>query len=186
MNDTAINFRDVGKVVNGLIGRTFLEEGILLRGGKIDLIDGTSLFGEPRTIINLRVGKDPEFKNIRQVHLPADGNFRIYDVAKGSNRKWIVAFLRALADPETETPIFVHCAAGRDRTGLAVGALLMVLEVPLNIIRDEYALSEGGLQESLFNTAIEEFAKVGYFRGIKVDMLRQRFLFTPITSEKIE
>ncbi|WP_068088798.1 tyrosine-protein phosphatase [Novosphingobium rosa] len=39
------------------------------------------------------------------------------------------------------TPIIVHCTAGQDRTGLAIGLLLSVLGVPEDVILEDYALS---------------------------------------------
>jgi protein-tyrosine phosphatase len=42
---------------------------------------------------------------------------------------------------EGRTPIIVHCTAGQDRTGLAIGLLLSVLGVPEAVILQDYALS---------------------------------------------
>jgi protein-tyrosine phosphatase len=38
-------------------------------------------------------------------------------------------------------PALIHCAAGKDRTGLVVALLLATLGVPREIIADDYALS---------------------------------------------
>jgi protein-tyrosine phosphatase len=48
--------------------------------------------------------------------------------------------LRILADPE-RLPVLVHCAAGKDRTGLLVALLLEALGVPRRVVVDEYALT---------------------------------------------
>jgi protein-tyrosine phosphatase len=40
-----------------------------------------------------------------------------------------------------EVPIVVHCAAGKDRTGLAIALLLAVLEVPHETIVADYLLT---------------------------------------------
>jgi protein-tyrosine phosphatase len=42
-------------------------------------------------------------------------------------------------------PALVHCAAGKDRTGIVIGLVLAVLGVPDEIIAADYALSSGYL-----------------------------------------
>lgn len=42
-------------------------------------------------------------------------------------------------------PIMVHCTQGKDRTGLVVALILMVLGVPLPAVDHDYALSDEGL-----------------------------------------
>jgi protein-tyrosine phosphatase len=50
----------------------------------------------------------------------------------------------ALARPGA-LPALVHCAAGKDRTGIVIGLVLAVLGVPDEIIAADYALSSGYL-----------------------------------------
>lgn len=40
-----------------------------------------------------------------------------------------------------DVPLLVHCAAGKDRTGLAVAVLLMALEVPQDTVLEDYLLT---------------------------------------------
>jgi protein-tyrosine phosphatase len=40
-------------------------------------------------------------------------------------------------------PVIVHCSAGQDRTGLAIGLLLSALDVPREVIMEDYLLSTG-------------------------------------------
>lgn len=53
------------------------------------------------------------------------------------------AFARA-----PEGGVVVHCVAGKDRTGLVVGLLLRVAGVPLEVVDEDYALSERLLAEA--------------------------------------
>lgn len=48
--------------------------------------------------------------------------------------------LRILTDP-ARLPVLVHCAAGKDRTGLLVALLLEALGVSRRVVVDEYALT---------------------------------------------
>lgn len=47
----------------------------------------------------------------------------------------------------TPTPCLVHCTAGKDRTGVLVALLQMLVGVPQEAIADEYALTDLGVQD---------------------------------------
>ncbi|KAL9006708.1 MAG: hypothetical protein Q9188_000582 [Gyalolechia gomerana] len=49
-----------------------------------------------------------------------------------------------LADAENY-PLFFHCTSGKDRTGLLAFLILLVLDVPLDVISVDYMASEGEL-----------------------------------------
>jgi protein-tyrosine phosphatase len=49
-----------------------------------------------------------------------------------------------LADPH-QLPAVVHCAAGKDRTGVLVGLVLSSIGVPDEVVADDYARSEDAL-----------------------------------------
>ncbi len=48
-------------------------------------------------------------------------------------------FLECLSSGKT--PLIVHCAAGKDRTGIAVAVLLALLGVPRDLIIEDYLLT---------------------------------------------
>lgn len=48
---------------------------------------------------------------------------------------------QVLADSR-EYPVMIHCTQGKDRTGLIVTLLLLLLETPLHIISADYVASE--------------------------------------------
>ncbi len=56
------------------------------------------------------------------------------------------AIMRSIANAE-EGGILVHCAAGKDRTGLVVALLLDLAGVPRDVIAADYALSSENLRE---------------------------------------
>ncbi|KAH6688233.1 tyrosine/serine protein phosphatase-like protein [Leptodontidium sp. MPI-SDFR-AT-0119] len=47
-----------------------------------------------------------------------------------------------LAFTSSQTPILIHCTQGKDRTGLIVALLLLILKVPLDAIGHDYVMSE--------------------------------------------
>jgi len=64
---------------------------------------------------------------------------------------------------------------GLDRTGVIVAALLSALDIAAAPIAEEYELSDGPLHPDLLAGALECFSQCGYFRGIDVGTLRERF-----------
>lgn len=52
--------------------------------------------------------------------------------------------VRAIVDKvmAEETPLLFHCTAGKDRTGIAAALLLSALDVPRDVILEDYALTE--------------------------------------------
>ncbi|TLD34264.1 hypothetical protein PspLS_00313 [Pyricularia sp. CBS 133598] len=54
----------------------------------------------------------------------------------------VIKALRALTDPATGTPILIHCAHGKDRTGLLVTIILLAINVPLNAVSHDYYYSD--------------------------------------------
>jgi protein-tyrosine phosphatase len=56
---------------------------------------------------------------------------------------WMAPRLRGIFSriAQGEVPILVHCAAGKDRTGIAIALLLTVLDVPHETIIADYLLT---------------------------------------------
>lgn len=115
-----------------------------------------------RTVIDLRTDIELErdghgpLDGVRRVHLPL-----IHDDGKGGSdpsrqrggglasrylsyldmaAENVVAAFKTLADPGT-LPAIVHCAAGKDRTGMTVALMLDILRVDDDDIIDDYVRS---------------------------------------------
>jgi len=56
---------------------------------------------------------------------------------------WMTPRLRGIVSriAQGDVPVLVHCAAGKDRTGIAVALLLAVLDVPRETIVEDYLLT---------------------------------------------
>lgn len=56
---------------------------------------------------------------------------------------WIVPRFRDMLKriAQGDVPILVHCAAGQDRTGIAIALLLSLLDVPIDTITEDYLLT---------------------------------------------
>ena len=57
-------------------------------------------------------------------------------------------------------PTLIHCTQGKDRTGLVVLLLLLLLHVPLEVISTDYAASENEL-ESERESRLKEIRRIG-------------------------
>ncbi|GAB2738470.1 tyrosine-protein phosphatase [Kitasatospora kifunensis] len=83
--------------------------------------------------------------------LPQDGSYhygtpatQTYALMVDTGGPRFVAALRRLLEPRT-LPALVHCAIGRDRTGILIALLLELLGVPEDEIVADYLLSNEGL-----------------------------------------
>merc|ERR1712187_721821 len=57
-----------------------------------------------------------------------------------------------LFENQVDLPILIHCKHGRDRTGVAVAVLLMILGVPRHAIMEEFLLTDGAQMADLQRT----------------------------------
>jgi protein-tyrosine phosphatase len=136
------NFRDVGEALTLWLKDAPIPTGMLLRGGKLDAMMSHADFGHARTIINLREAVDDAIVDDADwLHLPAPHGAERYDTSQHAVRDWIRRVVAIIDDARTQRPIYVHCARGRDRTGIVVAAWLLCKGVALDIVIEEYMLS---------------------------------------------
>ncbi|EYF05140.1 tyrosine-protein phosphatase [Chondromyces apiculatus] len=149
------NFRDVGEILGLWLEPSPIASARLFRGGRFDTLAAVNDLGSPGTILNLRRGPDPDhLTGIRHVHVPAEDDVENYDTRLPRVRRWLGKALSVLADPEVTWPVYVHCTSGRDRTGVVIAAALLLVDVPREVVAEEYMLSEGA-DRSAIETAIE-------------------------------
>jgi protein-tyrosine phosphatase len=73
-------------------------------------------------------------------------------------------------------PLIVHCSAGQDRTGLAIGLLLTALGVPRNVILADYLLSTGlrRVENEIDRRALAGLADSNVVAGFYAQLLKRR------------
>jgi len=159
------NLRDVGGYVGH--GGCTVRWRRLLRSDSLHRLD----IGEPefaklgvRTVIDLRRGHEvathgrvPEFDGLTYHHIAPDhAEWNAVPLnPDGDNARWLAdryldlahagaaglaEVIGVIADSEA-APVVVHCAAGKDRTGVVCALALAVLGVSDEDIADDYALS---------------------------------------------
>ena len=82
--------------------------------------------------------------------------------------------LQILADP-LQYPVIVHCTQGKDRTGLVVILLLLMLGIPLDAITNDYVASEAELRSDK-EARMREINELGLseeFAGTPSDFVSQ-------------
>jgi protein-tyrosine phosphatase len=156
-----LNFRDVGgypAAAGTTIGRRRLLRSDALHRLDSDAVAMLSGLGL-RTVVDLRTHEETEIapsplgsfaeRGIRVTQMSLIGeNFAglplalddVYQFIVDQRGPAIAAAVRVLAGPRA-LPALVHCAAGKDRTGIVVALVLAAAGVPDKIIAADYALS---------------------------------------------
>lgn len=160
------NFRDVGIQLKTIYPESKLVKEMLYRGGEFDVcfLEGQlECIGHPKTILNLRAQPDKEnsFGNakINYVYLPTKNGPREYDTSDRKIKTWVREVITLVCSlKKEEYPLYIHCRSGKDRTGIIVGVLLLILGVPLEIVVQEYLLSkEGKVSEQSIRQGLTPF-----------------------------
>lgn len=171
--DGCVNFRDVGEFINLILGKELFLKGKLLRGGSIDYIQDLSEIGNPKSVFNLRNGHDSELNDVDYYHFPMSNKIEKYDTSQKEVKVWLNEILSQFESDEFKYPVFIHCLSGKDRTGIVVAMILLILEVDLNIIIEEYLLGDGEVKKELIEmslSGIEDVEK--YFN--RIDLIKAK------------
>lgn len=127
--------------------RALLDYGVTrvidLRGGTPGEPEPSGPTDHPESLVVSVPWIDPE----RERERDPEAEVTLADVYRGSldrNVRRVAAVVRAFLDAPSG-PVVLHCAAGKDRTGMAVGLLLETAGVPREHVVADYALSDEAL-----------------------------------------
>lgn len=172
-----VNFRDVGEYINLILGEEKLSEKLIYRGGSIDHIKDESEIGYPKSIFNLRNRADFGRVNAEHFHFPMSNKIEKYDTKLKEVKNWLNQIIKELENPDLKYPVFVHCLSGKDRTGIVIAAILLVLKIDKNAIIEEYLLSDGGVNEGLIQRSLEGMENLDqYFNEVDIEKVRKNLL----------
>jgi len=185
-----LNFRDIGEALDTLGQkdrcRVRFPTGRVFRGGSIDFCN-PSVLRNPKTVINLTMGPDNLNTELFTKHkakyiqhaLP--NNIDKYHTHLREVRGWLNdVFVTLSTLTENDLPILFHCRAGKDRTGIVVAALLIVLGFPTDIVYEEFLLSPGATRADI-EAAMAPIVKdpKRFYRKVNIDKLRNFLTTTP-------
>ena len=171
-----VNYRDVGDSLALVADAEIFPARRLFRGGKIDFVTDIAAIETPATILNLRRGADPQNLPTAYAHFPASNDLEKYETKVRGVRQWLNDVVGFFAAPSTQFPVLVHCTSGKDRTGVVVAALLLIVGIKRDWIIAEYLLSDGDVSQEWIELAIDGMEDVDrYFNRVDLDAVRNQF-----------
>lgn len=183
-SDGCVNFRDVGEWVNLIAGEKLLYEKRLYRGGKLDHINSPDDIGNTKTIVNLRRGEDKglSFLNAKLYHCYLGKGIERSHTHLPEVKKWLREVVSLVAYEIEDFPVLFHCTSGKDRTGIVIAVLLRIMNIPLEIVIEEYMLSDGKVDKDEVLFALKNIEPVmnHYFHGIDLNLVRKKILYHPV------
>lgn len=182
--DGCVNFRDVGGYINLILGEKKLHENQLLRGGSIDYVKMPSEIGHAKSIINLRNGADETAFNADYLHFPMANKIEKYDTSQKEVKIWLNQIIKTFENPDVQFPVLVHCLSGKDRTGIVIAAILLIIGIKQEIIIEEYLLSDGEVNVEWIQLAMDGMQDVdAYFNRLELHKVRENLTkYLVITS----
>merc|ERR550532_1680526 len=106
------------------------------------------------------------------IHLPAPCSVEErYDTSQKEVQNWLCRIVHMIQTEEIVFPVLFHCTHGRDRTGTVILALLLIMDIPLDKIKQDFLRTEGASDRlNLFMLAHKGITAKGvkqYFRHSK-------------------
>jgi protein-tyrosine phosphatase len=174
------NFRDAGgyPASGGVVrtGKLFRSDGLHSLGADgratlvelgietvIDLRDDFEVKAMPDDIagLNLDVVRLPVFEGSGASQgVIGKSLVDLYQLIVTEHADTLVAALRAIAH-SGDTPVLVHCTAGKDRTGIVIALALLAVGVDRDTVIADYARSEANLSGEWLDRMIAEISSHG-------------------------
>jgi len=174
-----VNFRDVGDFVNLILGKELLPVDRIYRGGSIDYIQGLEEINQVKSIFNLRNRADFDSFKVDYFHFPMSNKIEKYDTTQKEVRIWLNQIVKTFENPDLKYPVLIHCLSGKDRTGIIIAAILLILGIEEEVIIEEYLLSDGEVQPELITKSIAGMQNVEkYFDRVNIAEVIKNILAT--------
>ena len=149
------NFRDVGESVNVYAAQKLLREGEIFRGGEFNQPVFLSDFGI-KTVVSLRRTPDPIISGVTTLNVAPNEKMNNYVFDSSLFKSWVTNFFHQMT--LIEYPVYVHCTAGKDRTGVAIALLLKLLNFADVHIINDYRKSDGKMYVDSMQSILDGYA----------------------------
>lgn len=172
-----VNFRDFGGYINLIAGKQLLPENRFYRGGSVDYVKEHIEIKKVQSIVNLRNRADYHEFDCDYYHFPMSNKVEKYDTTNNEVKIWLNKIIKIFENENFKFPFLIHCLSGKDRTGIIVSALLLILDIDIAIIKEEYLLSIGEVKLSLIEQSIDGMKDIHvYFDKIDIEKVKQNLL----------
>jgi protein-tyrosine phosphatase len=170
------NFRDVGKTINHIAQKKILRENCLYRGGSTEYVTQSQSIAYAKSIINLKNTHDRNHFGAKYFYVPLSNDINKYDTSLKSIHQWLNDVMHIFNSKDLSYPLFIHCSAGKDRTGVVIAALLKILKIPDEWIIEEYMKSEGKINSEDIIYCLKNISDPGkYFKSFPdFDLIQSR------------
>jgi len=154
------NSRDAGALTGALKTGTLYRTAALTSLSDSDKKTLSSLLSPNGTIIDLRIlnaAKDDSISGAENVRIPIGGVLDLKPmVSDATHASQTVKALKTAAN--ADGPVFIHCAAGKDRTGWLVAMIMTIAGANDQQVMDEYLKSNDAnhVEKAWLNSGLSE------------------------------
>lgn len=191
--DGVTNVRDVGGYNSSLVEGGKIRQGLYFRGANLENITEKG----KAEMLRLGIRTEIDLRDVEQCNGPyVDGiNYNAISIPSGTESTRFEQFeneykqiftIIAYAD---ESPVYLHCTAGADRTGISTFMLLAVCGVSYEDMARDYLFTNFSTQgvRKLKSEFIYWYDKLNNFAGkTKAEQAKSWLISKGVTSEQVE
>ncbi len=193
--DGVTNVRDIGGYASSLVEGGRIRQGLYYRGARLDSITDAG----KAEMVRLGIRQEIDLRDEYQCKGPyVDGiRYTAVSIPSGTEKRRFEEFadeyrtIFGLIAKADENPVYLHCTAGADRTGICTFILLTVCGAAYDDIARDYLFTNFSTQGSRFGNFTSEFkqwwSKLDGFEGeTKAEKAKAWLISKGVTAEQVE
>lgn len=193
--DGVTNVRDIGGYASSLVEGGRIRQGLYYRGAQPDSITDAG----KAEMVRLGIRQEIDLRDEYQCKGPyADGiRYTAVSIPSGTEKRRFEEFadeyrtIFGLIAKADENPVYLHCTAGADRTGICSFILLTVCGTAYDDIARDYLFTNFSTHGSRINNYTTEFrqwwSKLDGFEGeTKAEKAKAWLISKGVTAEQVE
>ena len=193
--DGVTNVRDIGGYASSLVEGGRIRQGLYYRGARLDSITDAGR----AEMVRLGIRQEIDLRDAYQCKGPyVDGiRYTAVSIPSGTESRRFEEFadeyktIFGLIAKADENPVYLHCTAGADRTGICTFILLTVCGADYDDIARDYLFTNFSTQGSRFNNFTTEFkqwwSKLDGFAGeTKAEKAKAWLISKGVSADTVE